>query len=36
MIRDKEVAFFIETDMHEANLVKMLEHRDKAMKAALE
>ena len=36
MIRDKEVAFWTETSIHEANLVKMLEDKDKAMKAALE
>ena len=36
MIRDIEVAFWIETGIHEANLVKMLEDRDKAMKAVLE
>ena len=34
MIRDREVAFWIETCIHEANLVKMLENKDKAMKAA--
>ena len=36
MIRDREVAFWTETGIHEANLVKLLEDRDKAMKAALE
>ena len=36
MIRDREVAFWTETGIHEATLVKMLEDRDKAMKAALE
>ena len=36
MIRDIKVAFWIETSIHEANLVKMLEDRDKAMKASLE
>ena len=36
MIRDREVAFWTETCIHEANLVKMLEDRDKAMKAVLE
>ena len=36
MIRDREVAFWTETGIHEANLVKMLKDRDKAMKAALE
>ena len=36
MIRDKEVAFWIETGIHEASLLKMLEDRDNAMKVALE
>ena len=36
VIREREVAFWIETGIHEANLVKMLENRDKAMKVALE
>ena len=36
VIRDKEVAFWTETGIQEANLVKMLEDRDKAMKVALE
>ena len=36
MIRDKEVAFWTQTSIHEANLMKMLEDRDKAMKATLE
>ena len=36
MIRDREVAFWIETGKHEASLLKMLEDRDNAMKAALE
>ena len=36
MIRDREVAFWTKTDIHEANLVKILEDGDKAMKAALE
>ena len=36
MIRDREVAFWIDKGIHEANLVKTLEDRDKAMKAALE
>ena len=36
MIRDREVAFWTETGIHEANLVKMLKDRDKAMKATLE
>ena len=35
MIRDREVAFFTETGIHEATLVKMLEDSDKTMKAAL-
>ena len=34
--RDREVAFWAKTDIHEANLVKMLEDRDKAMKETLE
>ena len=36
LIRDREVAFWTETFMHEASLLKMLEDRDKAMKATLE
>ena len=36
MIRDGEVAFWTETGIHEANLVKMLEDRNKAMREALE
>ena len=36
MIRDREVAFCTEIGIHEANLVKMLKDKDKAMKAALE
>ena len=36
MIRDREVAFWTERCIHEANLVKMLEDRDKAMKVVLE
>ena len=36
MIRDREVAFWTKTGIHEENLVKMLENRDKNMKAALE
>ena len=36
MIRDREVAFWIETGIYEAILLKMLEDRDNAMKAALE
>ena len=36
MIRDREVAFWTEMGIHEENLVKMLEDRDKAMKVALE
>ena len=36
VIRDREVAFWIETGIHEANLLKMLEDRDNAMKTALE
>ena len=36
MIRDREVAFWTQTGIHEANLVKMLEDREKAMKATLE
>ena len=36
MIRDRKVAFWTETDIHKANLVKMLYDRNKAMKAALE
>ena len=36
MIRDREVAFWTETCIHEANLGKILEDRDKAMKVALE
>ena len=35
MIRDREVAFWIETGTHEAGLIKMLEDRDKALKACL-
>ena len=36
MIRDREVPFWTKTSIHEANLVKMLEDGDKAMKATLE
>ena len=36
MIRDREVAFWTEIGLHEANLLKMLKDRDNAMKAALE
>ena len=36
MIRDREVAFWIETGKHEAGLIKMLEDRDNALKACLE
>ena len=36
MIRDREVAFWIETGIHEASLLKMSEDRDIAMKVALE
>ena len=36
MIRDKEVNFWTEISIHEANLVKMLWDRDKTMKATLE
>ena len=35
VIRDREVAFWIETGKHEAWLIKMLEDRDKALKACL-
>ena len=35
VIRDREITFWTETCIHESNLVKMLEDRDKAMKAAL-
>ena len=31
VIRDREVDFWTEIGIHEANLVKMLENRDKAM-----
>ena len=33
---DREVAFWTETGIHEASLLKMLEDRDNAMKATLE
>ena len=36
MIRDREVAFWIETGKHEAGLLKMSEDRDNALKACLE
>ena len=36
MIRYRKVAFWTETCMHEASLLKMLEDKDKAMKATLE
>ena len=36
MIRDREVAFWKETGIHEASLLKMLENINNAMKAALE
>ena len=36
MIRDRAVALWTETGIHEASLLKMLEDRDNAMKAALE
>ena len=36
MIRDREVAFWTRTCIHEAKLVKMLEDREKCMKVALE
>ena len=36
MIKDREVAFWTETGIHEASLLKMLEDRDNVMKAALE
>ena len=36
MIRNREVAFLIETGIHEAGLFKMLEDRDNAFKACLE
>ena len=36
VIRDRDVAFFEETCIHESNLLKMLEDRDKVIKAALE
>ena len=36
MIKDREVAFLTEPSIYEANLVKMLEDRDKAMKTAQE
>ena len=36
VIRDREVAFWTKTYIHDANLVKMLEDKDKGMKAALE
>ena len=36
MQRDREVAFWTETGIHEASLLKMLEDRDNAMKVALE
>ena len=36
MLTDREVAFWTETRIHEANLLKMLEDRDNVMKAALE
>ena len=36
VIRDREVAFWTETGKHEAELIKMLEDRDNALKACLE
>ena len=36
VIRHTEVAFWIETGIHEASLLKMLEDRDNAVKATLE
>ena len=36
MLRDREVAFWTETGIYEASLLKMLKDRDNVMKAALE
>ena len=36
VIRDRKVAFWTETRKHEIELIKMLEDRDKALKASLE
>ena len=33
MIRDREVAFWTETEKHEAGLLKLLRDRDNALKA---
>ena len=36
VIRVRDVAFWEETGIHESNLLKMLEDRDKSLKVALE
>ena len=36
VIKDREVAFWTETEKHKAGLIKMLEDRDNALKAGLE
>ena len=36
VLRDREVALWTETGIHDASLLKMLEDRDNGMKAALE